>query len=298
MIVDRRRRELLARVPAVAALMASRPSALRAAGGPVVLGQVGLSFYAVVGQVVALMLERAGHDVEIVEGQHAEIFPELGSGRLDFLAAAWLPNGHAALFAAVEARVERVAALYGGARFFLAVPAAIPAGTVGSIADLARPEIAARMAREIVSLPEATGLTQGLRRVIAAYGLGAAGYAARPDTPSAWLDAARAAFEADAWTPAPLWAPHWLNAAYAPRALADPMGAWGGEDAAWLRAHRERAARLPAATRSMLSRIRLTVEDVTAMDLAVNVEGLSPSDAARRWADQNADLVADWSGTR
>ncbi len=40
----------------------------------IILGQVDLSFYAVVGGIGQELLEREGYDVEIVEGPHAEIF--------------------------------------------------------------------------------------------------------------------------------------------------------------------------------------------------------------------------------
>ena len=47
--------------------------------------------------LVQELLERDGYTVEVTEGSHAEIFPMLGEGEVDILAATWLPNGHAAL---------------------------------------------------------------------------------------------------------------------------------------------------------------------------------------------------------
>src|SRR5215467_6690794 len=89
----------------------------------IILGQVNLSFYAVVGGVVQGLLEREGYDVEIVEGPHATMFPRLGAGEVDIFAAAWLPRGHAGLFASVEEATFRIAPLYEDARFFWVVPA-------------------------------------------------------------------------------------------------------------------------------------------------------------------------------
>jgi glycine betaine/proline transport system substrate-binding protein len=65
--------------------------------GTIRLGQVGLSFYAVVGAIVQEMLEQDGYTVEVTTGSHGEIFPKLGAGEIDILAAAWLPDGHAPL---------------------------------------------------------------------------------------------------------------------------------------------------------------------------------------------------------
>ena len=56
------------------------------------LGQVNLSFYAVVGGIVHEMLEQDGYKVEVTAGSHGDIFPKLGAGEVDILAAAWLPD--------------------------------------------------------------------------------------------------------------------------------------------------------------------------------------------------------------
>ncbi|HIP80057.1 MAG TPA: hypothetical protein EYH07_16555, partial [Kiloniellaceae bacterium] len=111
----------------------------------VTLGQVGLSFYAVVGGVVQEVLEREGYTVEVVEGPHAEIFPQLGAGEVDILAAAWLPGGHAALFKPVRDVTFQIAPIYEEAAFFWVVPDYVPADLVAEIGALAKPEIAARM---------------------------------------------------------------------------------------------------------------------------------------------------------
>ena len=82
------------------------------------LGQVGLSFYAVTGGVVQELLERDGYTVELTVGSHAEIFPQLGAGEVDILAATWLPGGHASLYAPVADTTFRIAPIYDDARFF------------------------------------------------------------------------------------------------------------------------------------------------------------------------------------
>ena len=46
------------------------------------LGQVGLSFYAVVGGIVQEVLEKDGYKVEVTAGSHGDIFPKLGAGEI------------------------------------------------------------------------------------------------------------------------------------------------------------------------------------------------------------------------
>ena len=261
----------------------------------ITLGQVGLSFYAVVGGVVQELLEREGYRVEVVQGPHAEIFPRLGAGEVDIFAAAWLPHGHAALYASVEDTTFRIAELYKDARFFWVVPGYVPESVLSSVTDLAQPEVQQRVSKRIVSLPAETGLTISARRVMDAYNLGEAGYELVAAPPTEWFGAFRDAIKGNKWVIFPLWQPHWVNAAYAVRRLDDPKGAYGEADTAYLLGHRSLRDKLPGAMIRRLSNIRLSIEAVTEMDRMVNVDGLSPRDSARRWMEQNADVVRTWS---
>ncbi len=263
----------------------------------VVLGQVGLSFYAVVGGVVQELLEREGYTVEVVEGPHAEIFPQLGEGEVDMLAAAWLPSGHGALYAPVEEITFHIAPIYENADFFWAVPSYVPKSEVASIADLARPDVAERMPNTIVSLPEATGLTTGGRRVMDAYGLADAGYELVAAPPNEWLRTFREAVENEQWVVFPLWQPQWVNAVYDIRALDEPENAYGDPDTAYLIGHQQLREKLDADTMDLLTSIRFEVSDVTEMDRLMNVDGMSARDAARTWMEANPEAVAAWAGS-
>jgi glycine betaine/proline transport system substrate-binding protein len=106
------------------------------------LGQVNLSFYAVVGGIVQEVLEQDGYKVEVTAGSHGDIFPKLGAGDVDILAAAWLPDGHAPLYAEVKDRTFIVGELYDDARLYWAVPEYVPADLVRSIDDLKKPDVA------------------------------------------------------------------------------------------------------------------------------------------------------------
>ena len=85
------------------------------------LGQVSLSFYAVTGGIVQHILEKEGYTVEVIEGSHADIYPKVGSGEVDILAASWLPSAHAVLYRKVETSTFKLAKLYDDARLYWAV---------------------------------------------------------------------------------------------------------------------------------------------------------------------------------
>jgi len=258
------------------------------------LGQVGLSFYAVKGGVVQELLERDGYTVEVTEGSHADIFPMLGEGEVDILAAAWLPSGHAALYEPVRDVTFPIAPLYEDASFFWVVPSYVPEEAVSSIADLTDPDVRERFPDQIVSLPEATGLTTGGRRVVAAYGLDDAGYELVAASPADWLGTFEEAIAAGTWVVFPLWQPQWVNAAYDVRPLAEPMNAYGEPDTAYLLGHEGLTDKLSPESLERLSNVRLSVEDVTEMDRLVNVDGLTPHEAARTWIEGNQETIESW----
>ena len=96
------------------------------------------------------------------------------------------------------------------------------------------------------------------------------------------------------WFVTPLWQPQYLNEVHDLRPLDDPRGVFPPPDRASLVAHRGAFDRLPERTRDVLRRIRYTVADVNAMDGAVNLDGLDPLAAARRWIDSNRETVRTW----
>jgi glycine betaine/proline transport system substrate-binding protein len=261
---------------------------------PVVLGQVSLSFYAVTGAVVHQLLERLGHAVELRTGPHDQMFPLLGQGSIDLMAAAWLPEGHAAYWSQYGTAALEVARLYTGAHFFWAVPEYVPQDEVATIGDLTKRGVAQRMTRQIQGIGPAATITTVSQAAVRSYGLDARGYTFHTGTQAEWIEAHDAAMSDGRWFVFPTWAPHYLNRGGRLRALRDPQGVLGGMNHGALVAPVARWQGLPAATTSALSRIDLGLDGVSEMDAFVNIDKLSPREAARRWMQANAARVEAW----
>ena len=257
------------------------------------LGQVSLSFYAVTGGVVQHVLEKEGYTVELIEGSHAEIYPKVGSGEVDILAASWLPNAHAALYRNVEGSTFKLAKLYADARLYWTVPEYVPATLVSSIEDLLKPEVRSRMPATIVSLPESTGLTMLGREVLKQYGLEATGYQLQAAPPGTWMANFKSAYDTGAWVVFPLWQPQWMNAVYKLRVLEDPRQIFG-VDSAYLIANHQLKSKLSSHALSHLSNIRLSIAAITEMDRSMNIDKVSPRQAAERWIAANPEQVDSW----
>ncbi len=282
----------LKRMLVAAALLTAAAPAL--AQDKVVLGRIGLSFYAVTGEVVQAVLERLGHQVELKEGTHDIIFPLLAKGEVDLLNAAWLPNAHRVYWERHGQELAELGTLYEGAQLYWTVPAYVPAGAVRAPADLAKPEVAAKMDKTIRSIGAGAGITINSKKAVTEYGLDAAGYSVVAGMPKEWVDNFAAAHAASRWLVMPLWRPQYLNKAYALRVLEDPKGALGPADRAVLVVNRAARDRLPKRTLEVLAKVRIPVDDVTAMDYAVNVEKKSPAEAAKAWMGANAATVEGW----
>jgi glycine betaine/proline transport system substrate-binding protein len=244
--------------------------------------------------VVQDVLERLGHGVEVTQGSHAQIFPKLGAGEVDLLVAAWLPHGHAVYWEQYGPQAEPLAVLYEGARFEWMVPTYVPASEVGSVADLTKPAVRARMIRTIQGTGRDSGNMMLSAEVMKGYGLEEAGYELVPGNLAQFHGAYDRAIADKAWFVMPLWRPHYINQVGTMRALEEPRGLLGPASNGTLVASRAWVQRAPARTVAVLRRLRLGLDAVAEMDYAVNVEKQDPRAAARRWMERNRDTVSGW----
>jgi glycine betaine/proline transport system substrate-binding protein len=260
----------------------------------IVLGQVGLSFYRVKAALVQMVLEELGYNVEIVEGAHEKIFPLLGQGKVDLFVAAWLPEAHAVYWNQVKAQATPLTAFYDDAYFFWGVPDYVPESQVQSIADLAKPQVAAKMNKTIQGIGQGATITVFSQNAVKAYGLDQSGYQFRTGTAKEWIAAFEQAIAQKQWVLLPTWQPQYLNQAHSIRPLADPKGILGGKNQAELIATNAFLKQFPASTIAVLRRIRLDIATVTQMDYQVNVEQKTPIAVAKEWIAQHPDQFKSW----
>lgn len=260
---------------------------------PVTMGQINLTFYVATGAVVQAVLEDLGHKVTVSEGNHPTIYDRLGKGEVDMLVASWLPNAHGKLQAPLASQLVEATTLYEGARLYWAVPAHVPVSAVRSVDDLRKPEVAARMDKDIIGVGPGSGLMVGSGEVMKRYGLEAAGYKLGIAPAPEWAKRLGDATASGAWMVMPLWQPQYLNAVYPVRVLEEPQGVFG-TDRAVVVVRKTVWENWPARTRTVLSRVQLGIPVVTELERQIVVDKKPSATVAREWMRANPDIVKAW----
>jgi glycine betaine/proline transport system substrate-binding protein len=250
------------------------------------LGVIDESFYEVVGNVVAQTLERQGYKVNLSRGSHTDVYGAIGRGDIDLCVAFWLPDGHAIQWSALGSTVAEVATLYEGAHFFWGVPSYVPANEVSTISDLRKPAVAARMEHTIHGLaPDATITFQSIA-AIDKYHLREGGYHVVPGSFPVWISSLQNAVAARRWVVVPTWTPNWIVREYRLRPISDPQILLRGMNRVVLAAHNPPGNTiLTEADLGAIRSLRMSLDDVIEMDVAIKKNGLSPENAARTWLE-------------
>ncbi len=260
----------------------------------VVIGHVNLSFYEATAAVFQNVLERSGYNVAMKQGPHSVMYPLLAEGDFDLFVAAWLPNTHRQYWEEYGKDLTLVTPLYSDAKLFWAVPDYVPESAVTSVADLAKPDVAAKMEKTIRGPGADSGLMMRSKTLMEHYGLSGAGYELSPGKAQDWIDAFNSNIKAQNWFVMPLWQPQYLNKVANLRILEEPENILGEADTAWLVAHSSANAKIPKHIFDILKRMEFTVTWITELDYLVNVEGFTPREAARIWMTQHPNTVDYW----
>jgi len=260
----------------------------------VVIGHVNLSFYEATAAVFQNVLERSGYSVAMKKGPHSVMYPLLAEGEFDLFVAAWLPNTHRQYWEEYNKDLTLVTPLYSDAKLFWAVPEYVPESAVRSVADLAKPEVAAKMEKTIRGPGADSGLMMRSKTLMERYELQQAGYELAPGAAKDWIDNFNSNVQAQNWFVMPLWQPQYLNKVAKLRILEEPENILGEADTAWLVAHKSASSKIPKHILAVLKRMEFSVKWITELDYMVNVEGLSPREAARVWMTSHPYTVDYW----
>lgn len=257
---------------------------------PLTVGTIALSFHRGAAAVVRRVLEAFGHPVSVVEAAHEELFRRQATGEIDVLVSAWLPSSHEIYLTGRRDEV-RVLSPHYEPYCVWALPPYVPAEVVAEVADLARPGVAARMTRVIDGINPGAGISRFSARMVVEYGLDRVGYRFEPGTEAAFTDRVERGLAEREWFVIPLWRPQYLNRRHGLRQLAEPKGLLGTVDAASPVVRRDALDRLHPEALARLDALKLGNEGVEELDVLINVDGLTPLQAADRYLGARPHLL-------
>jgi glycine betaine/proline transport system substrate-binding protein len=264
--------------------------------GPLVLTRINETFYQATAALVVEVLTGMGHSVTVVDGSHTSAYEAIKEGTADLCVGFWLPTGHEKAWRHVKDSVVELSTIYEGARFYWAVPSYVPESEVSSIEDLTKPSVSEKMIKTIRGLSLDASITTESIDAIGTYNLKSAGYHVIPGEFGPWKEALNSAIKNKAWIVEPLWEPYYFNRIYSLRPLKDPKNVFKGRNRVILAAHNGVREMLPKKTIDALSRMRVRLEDITDMDVDINVNSVTPEVAARHWIDNHPDQFKEWLG--
>ena len=231
-------------------------------------------------------LKQAGYTTRLTPVSGAAMWEAVASGDADAMVAAWLPATHAAYFAKLKDRVDIAGANIEGAKIGWVVPDYV---TVDSIADLKAN--AAMFGNKIIGIDPGAGLMRASEKAMKEYALA-------PMQLVDGNDATMVAALKDAVSrKQPIvvagWTPHWMWASFKLKYLADPKGAFGGDETVNNVARKGLEKDMPE-VRAILSRFKLTLESEQALMLQNQGAGVDPAKTAAEWVKANPTVVKGW----
>jgi glycine betaine/proline transport system substrate-binding protein len=278
----------------VLALAAATASAASAGEAPTVrIGWTAWSDAEFVTRLAERILEeRMDQRVALVQTDIAPQYQGVASGDIDVMLMAWLPTTHADYMAKVGRRVTNLGILYDHARLGWIVPDYVPKEELGSITDLGKAAVRARLGGEITGIDPGAGLTRLSREAIQAYGL--ADYELRIASGQSMTDALARAIDRREWIVVTGWSPHWKFGRWDLRYLDDPEGALGSRE----RIHaiaREGFYQDNTPAASMLARMYLPIEQLQKyMFEATRHDGDGYEQAVSRYLEEHSERVDYW----
>lgn len=240
-----------------------------------------------VSHLAKVLLEQMGYKVELKLVDTGLAYAALASGTGDVWSGAWLPGQQSYLNKHGD-KLDILAMAYLPTPGGLVVPGFTD---IRSIEDLKKPEVRARLGGKIIGIDAGAGIMKTTEQVIKVYGLD---YELVTGSSAAMEAAFRSAYTRKEPVVVTGWCPTAMCGKYDVRFLEDPKRVFSEYRNFHVVRRGFRADHPRAAV--LLSRLTLYVDQLSKMILVMNEEKVEPTAAARRFIQQNPELVYYWAG--
>ncbi|PXW91455.1 glycine betaine/proline transport system substrate-binding protein [Streptohalobacillus salinus] len=236
--------------------------------------------------VLALVLEEAGYDVDVTGLDNAIMWEAVANGDADGMVAAWLPGTHGDLYEANKDSLVELGVNLEGAKIGLVVPAYMEdVNTIGDLADHTE-----AFDGKITGIEPGAGVVQAAEQALEDYDL--ADWEVQTSSSGAMTTTLDQAYSNEEPIVVTGWTPHWKFAAYDLKYLEDPEGTFGGAETIETMVREGFEEDSPAAYQIM-DNFYWEADDMQSVMLEMS-EGADPEEAAANWIENNRDAVDEW----
>lgn len=234
--------------------------------------------------IMKVVLEDLGYDVEITPLDNSIMWNAVATGEADGMVAAWLPATHGEQYEQYKDQVEDLGANLEGAKIGMVVPEYMEANSIEDLKEEAD--------KKITGIEAGAGVVAATEKAIEEYE-NLDGWELVPSSSGAMVTALAQAIENKEDVIVTGWSPHWKFQTYDLKYLEDPKEVYGGEEEIKTMVRQGLKEDMPEVY-SVLDNFNWPIEDMEAVMLEIS-EGADPADAARKWVDDNQDKVKEWT---
>ena len=235
--------------------------------------------------VMRVVLEKAGYDVNLTSLSAAAMWQGLSTGDADAITTAWLPTTHKDYFARVKDQVENLGANLEGTKLGLVVPEYSEMSSIEDISDHADD-----LEGRITGIDPGAGIMSLTEDVIDQYGLDVELQSGSGATMTSALDTAIDNHEDIVITG---WTPHWMFARWDLKYLDDPKNVFGGSEEIDTVVRKGLKEDMPEAY-AILDNFSWTPEELGEVMLLNQKDDADPYESAKQWVEDNPDIVSEW----
>ncbi|MDD5590457.1 MAG: glycine betaine ABC transporter substrate-binding protein [Dehalococcoidales bacterium] len=215
------------------------------------------------------------------------MWSSVATGDSDVFTTAWLPYTHASYWEEYGNDVERLGTIYDEAVLAIVVPDYV---TINSIAEMKDHE--SEFQGRIVGIDPGAGIMEATRNAtMPTYGMG--DWTLVESSESGMLSELERAISNEEWVAVTGWAPHWKFFAYDLKMLEDPEETLGGMEEIVVIARKGFTEDFPEAA-EFFKNWKINSAQLGEVMYMINIDKMSPYDAARSWIEANPDVVDSW----
>lgn len=234
--------------------------------------------------VVGQVLEDLGYKVTLTPLDNGIMWEALANGEVDGMVSAWLPQTHAPQVEKYNNKIENLGENLTGAKIGLVVPSYMD---VDSIEDLTN-----QANQTITGIEPGANMMATTENAYKEY-KNLEGWNVLTSSAGAMTAALSQAISNNEEIIITGWSPHWIFNAYDLKYLDDPKGLYGTEEYIGTFARNGLKEDAPEAY-SVLDRFNWSAKDIESVMFDI-MEGMSATDAAKKWIANNQDKVAEWT---